>query len=393
MKDGFSKIEVFKFNLKKSSVLVSDREDVNVTNSSYLNSYEDSLDVLPPKDEILFFKPDFYWSEESWLQVCDKTSDVFDLDEKCVVSYSKRSSGFDGINLELGVDSDFEVYESRDFEFGIDGSDCSELKNRCLNGCNSSFFRCTNLKYDQDSFGVSEANGKLFFKSSGKLKGSVLFWYSASIKDRLIFKYFKSSDATKKTNYIRKIIRDKKNDYVKDWSEDDEYKKNDIVYYSKFRYRAKCEVTKGVTPPNDASGCWECLDASGSFFYENSDFLKNNLGYYIEKKIGDRIRLILMNSQKDPKLNDLFVYKNKKYRIIEMVFRYYGSVKQMIIQGLELLDINIDFELSFQNDFNQLCDVKFDSDHSKVVFSAPSKYSLSRDQQVLLKTEDARIRG
>lgn len=389
MKDKLSKIEVFKFNQKKCSELVCDSNNC-ATHSSYLNSYADFLDVFSssPKDRILFFKPDFYWDNNEWIQVCDKANNVFDLDTKCVVGYSKRSSGFDGIHLELGVDSEVEIYEFKEFSFKIKDADSSELQKRCLSSCSSSFFRCTNLSFNESSCEVSEVNGKLFFKSSGELKGSVWFWYSAYIQDRVCFKYCKSSDTKKKINHVRKIMHDKKHEYVKEWSKEAEYSTNDVVCYDGARYRAKKAVKGESNPLNGSSDSWEKLGILRSLFEGQSVVLKKTLGYYIEKKIGDRIRLILMNLPQDPRLNDSFVYGDKKYRIIEIVCRYYGAIKKTIVQGLELLDIKIDFQLNFKNDLQQLCDVKFDASNAKVVFSAPSKYASLHDQEVLLKTEN-----
>lgn len=143
------------------------------------------------------------------------------------------------------------------------------------------------------------------------------------------------------------------------WKANAYYLTGDVVFFQDCAYKATCD--NAADEFDHAS--WEKIDLSRPIsFYNMMSFfdsiyggrflklIRNVIPIFIEEQVSDFVTLKLVNADV-PKLNDFFVYADKKFRVVKFDFVKNGDVSFVTIVGQELLQ----FE-SFLNEAASLDD-------------------------------------
>lgn len=311
-----------------------------------------------------FFSPDLYENIDALSSFGVNLGTHVIIDERSIINVAIYAPEFEGCSFNFIVNWNHFVNNLLRKEHPISTENFSEFKRKFDSFLPANIYlkEYNNIQY------IYTIENDILYRTA---KFDLSFWIDSSHicnrKERICVTYnldnsHRNFQKTFKLNLPSK-------EYAVLWKDNVEYFTGEIVEYNEKYYKAIKDNNSSI--PNLSKNDWQVISfndfsfSNVSSFYNTEygkqtyKFLKENLKFFIEKNIGEKIILQLFGSFACD-LNDFFKYNSKSYRIVEIEIVYENNNNSIKITGIEILDhIN-------ENTLKIFDDVKFNFDDSSV---------------------------
>lgn len=344
---------------------------------------------LNKKYPFRFFEPDFYLCNNKWELVSNNCYDFFDLSSELTnlvkIKFISKSSKSFLFNPRVSWTQP--IFFVKSFEIDIENVDLDLFKINLNKYKDTPSFSILNFEFKDIQHEWFLQNNCLFKKDSCKLHISILFFHDSVNEESLKFLFSMQHNTTQlndeadysiqshsvirqKVNRIK--IRD--NSSISYWDCDRKYVYQDVVFFDNTFF--KCLVEKSSNEPKDNAD-WEKITpiSFSDSFCKSSEgsrclsLFNENFHSFVNKIIGDEV-ILYYYSQNIPKLNSIFEYKAKKYKVVETKVSIKNGNSFIILKGIYCLNLP---QISFENLFQSI-------DEKNVNISDNLIYDVCKDQ-------------